>query len=95
MADLGRDAWGGGWWVIRGDDADGDGWREYNGAVPVITTTLELLAEHGPLGPVWWRYGRQGRHTLLDALERARTPAPPTTSGRRPGRRRPTRSTRS
>ncbi|MCC9312519.1 hypothetical protein LN042_36645, partial [Kitasatospora sp. RB6PN24] len=22
-----------------------------------------------PLGPVWWRYGRPGRHCLLDALE--------------------------
>ncbi|MFI6449641.1 hypothetical protein [Kitasatospora sp. NPDC050543] len=34
-----------------------------------VATTLELLAEHGPLGPVWWRYGRAGRHGLLEALE--------------------------
>ncbi|GAA2158259.1 hypothetical protein GCM10009760_61140 [Kitasatospora kazusensis] len=69
VANLARDAWGGSWWTIRTHNADGDGWREYDDAVPVISTTLELLAEHGPLGPVWWRYGRQGRHSLLDALE--------------------------
>ncbi|MET8704333.1 replication-relaxation family protein [Kitasatospora sp. NPDC004723] len=69
VADLSRDAWGGSWWTMRSDDAGGDGWREYDDAVPVIATTLELLAEHGPLGPIWWRYGREGRHSLLDALE--------------------------
>ncbi|MFE0462558.1 hypothetical protein ACFW1A_25215 [Kitasatospora sp. NPDC058965] len=37
--------------------------------MPVVATTLELLAGHGPLGPVWWRYGRPGRHSLLEALE--------------------------
>ncbi|WBP84665.1 hypothetical protein [Kitasatospora cathayae] len=51
------------------DDNDGDGWREYDDAVPVIATTLELLTEHGPLGPVWWRFGRRDRHSLLDALD--------------------------
>ncbi|WP_344469056.1 replication-relaxation family protein [Kitasatospora kazusensis] len=69
VADLAGDAWGGSWWTITRHDNDGDGWREYDDAVPVIATTLELLAEHGPLGPVWWRYGRPGRHSLLDALE--------------------------
>ncbi|MFD5467741.1 hypothetical protein ACFWIQ_33730 [Kitasatospora sp. NPDC127059] len=38
-------------------------------AVPVVATTLELLAEHGPLGPVRWRFGRSGRHCLVEALE--------------------------
>ncbi|MEU1286662.1 hypothetical protein [Kitasatospora sp. NPDC005856] len=37
--------------------------------MPIIATTLELLAEHGPLGPVWWRFGRSGRHSLVEALE--------------------------
>ncbi|WP_354645222.1 hypothetical protein [Kitasatospora camelliae] len=69
MADLAREAWGGSWWTIRTHENDGDGWREYDDAVPVITTTLDLLAEHGPLGPMWWRYGRDGRHSLLEALE--------------------------
>ncbi|MFJ5122993.1 replication-relaxation family protein, partial [Kitasatospora sp. NPDC088548] len=70
VSDLARDAWGGAWWTIRTHNAGGDGWREYDDTVPVIATTLELLAEHGPLGPVWWRYGRNGaRYSLLDALE--------------------------
>ncbi|MEU3561849.1 hypothetical protein [Kitasatospora sp. NPDC006786] len=69
VADLARDAWGGGWWTVPTHDADGDGCREYDDAVPVIATTLELLAEYGPLGPVWWRYGGPGRHSLLDALD--------------------------
>ncbi|MET8630639.1 hypothetical protein ABZW30_44280 [Kitasatospora sp. NPDC004669] len=37
--------------------------------MPIVATTLELLAEHGPLGPVWWRYGRPGRHCPTEALE--------------------------
>ncbi|MET8629656.1 hypothetical protein ABZW30_39025 [Kitasatospora sp. NPDC004669] len=46
-----------------------DGWREYDDLVPIVAATLELLAEHGPLGPVWWRYGRAGRHCPTEALE--------------------------
>ncbi|WP_159028405.1 hypothetical protein [Kitasatospora sp. MY 5-36] len=70
VADLAREDWGGSWWTIRAHDAGGDGWREYDDAVPVIATTLDLLAEHGPMGPVWWRYGRDGaRYCLLEALE--------------------------
>ncbi|MFJ7280857.1 hypothetical protein [Kitasatospora sp. NPDC098663] len=37
--------------------------------MPVIATTLELLAARGPLGPIWWRYGRSGRHSPIEALE--------------------------
>ncbi|MFJ9460832.1 hypothetical protein ACIRST_37915 [Kitasatospora sp. NPDC101447] len=37
--------------------------------MPIVATILELLAGHGPLGPVWWRYGRPGRHSLLDTLD--------------------------
>ncbi|MFJ5927545.1 hypothetical protein ACIQF6_33620 [Kitasatospora sp. NPDC092948] len=48
---------------------DGDGWRECDDAVPVVVTILELLAEHGPLGPIWWRFGGSGRHSLIEALE--------------------------
>ncbi|MFE7529365.1 replication-relaxation family protein [Kitasatospora sp. NPDC057542] len=69
VADLSAECWRGTGWTVTQDDNDGDGWREYDDAVPVLATTLELLAEHGPLGPVWWRYGRPGRHSLLDALE--------------------------
>ncbi|GAA1249349.1 hypothetical protein GCM10009665_45210 [Kitasatospora nipponensis] len=69
VADLSAECWRGTGWTVTQDDNDGDGWREYDDAVPVLATTLELLAEHGPLGPVWWRYRRPGRHSLLDALE--------------------------
>ncbi|MER7585238.1 hypothetical protein [Kitasatospora sp. NPDC097691] len=48
---------------------NGNARREYDDAVPIVTTTLELPAEHGPLGPVWWRFGRPGRHSLPDALD--------------------------
>ncbi|WP_308199730.1 replication-relaxation family protein [Kitasatospora paracochleata] len=52
VADLSAGCWRGSWWTVRLHDNDGDGWREYDDAVPVIVTTLELLAEHGPIGPV-------------------------------------------
>ncbi|GAA2800603.1 hypothetical protein [Kitasatospora aburaviensis] len=69
VADLSAGCWRGRWCrEVR--DYNDDGWREYDDAVPVITTTLELLAEYGPMGPVWWRYGRdEARYSLLDALE--------------------------
>ncbi|MEU8927435.1 hypothetical protein AB0D10_42085 [Kitasatospora sp. NPDC048545] len=69
VADLSAEVWRGSWWTVRLHDNDGDGWREYDDAVPVVATPLELPAEHGPLGPVWWRYGRPGRHSLTDALD--------------------------
>ncbi|MCC9312318.1 hypothetical protein LN042_35560 [Kitasatospora sp. RB6PN24] len=68
VADLSADCWRGRWRrEVR--DYNDDGWREYDDAVPIVATTLELLAEHGPLGPVWWRFGRSGRHPLTEALE--------------------------
>ncbi|MFJ3221596.1 replication-relaxation family protein [Kitasatospora sp. NPDC086801] len=68
VADLSVDCWRGRWCrEVR--DYNDDGWREYDDAVPIVATTLELLAEHGPLGPVWWRFGRSGRHSLVEALE--------------------------
>lgn len=69
VADLSVEAWGGRWRTVHHDDNDGDGWRNYDDSVPVVTTTLQLLTEHGPLGPIWWRYGRAGRHSLTDALD--------------------------
>ncbi|MFD9127418.1 replication-relaxation family protein [Kitasatospora sp. NPDC059571] len=68
VADLSADCWRGRWCrEVR--DYNDDGWREYDAAVPIVATILELLAEHGPLGPVWWRFGRSGRHSLIEALE--------------------------
>ncbi|MGW6914707.1 hypothetical protein ACWGB8_12960 [Kitasatospora sp. NPDC054939] len=68
VADLSAPCWRGQWWGFDRDDTD-DGWRTYDDAVPVVATTLQLLAEHGPLGPVWWRHGRAGRHSLIEALD--------------------------
>ncbi len=45
-----------------------DGYRDYTGVVPVIVTVLGLLEEHGPHGPIWWRYGRKSHEILTDAL---------------------------
>ncbi|RKE16775.1 hypothetical protein BX266_0001 [Streptomyces sp. TLI_171] len=68
VADLSADCWRGQWCrAVR--DYNDDGWREYDDALPIIATTLELLADHGPMGPVWWRFGRRGRPSLTEALE--------------------------
>ncbi|MFG2894935.1 hypothetical protein [Streptomyces sp. NPDC048248] len=50
----------------------------------MVVTTLGRLCEHGPLGPVWFRFGHPAWQTLPDALdnpddERLR---PPPTSAR-------------
>ncbi|MEV7189896.1 hypothetical protein [Kitasatospora sp. NPDC093102] len=94
VAELSAEVWIGQRYTVRRDDNGGDGWREYDDAVPVVATTLELLAEHGPLGPVWWRFGRPGRHPLIEALDNQDN-RPPTTCASRPARRRPTRPTAS
>ncbi|MGW3045652.1 hypothetical protein ACWC9T_37835 [Kitasatospora sp. NPDC001159] len=69
VAELSAECWIGQRCTVRRDDNDGDGWRVYDDAVPVVATTLQLLAELGQLGPVWWRFGRPGRHSLIEALE--------------------------
>ncbi|MEU9077014.1 hypothetical protein [Kitasatospora sp. NPDC048538] len=43
--------------------------RDHHRALPVVATTLPLLRRHGAGGPVWWRFGRDGWHTLTDALD--------------------------
>ncbi|WP_331719082.1 replication-relaxation family protein (plasmid) [Streptomyces sp. NBC_00289] len=71
IGDLARDHWRGTW------DADSpaheggkpDGYRDYDRKIPLLATTLRQLAEHGPHGPVWWRYGHQSWQTLTDALD--------------------------
>ncbi|MFJ9153418.1 hypothetical protein ACIRP7_36390 [Streptomyces sp. NPDC102270] len=49
----------------------------YQGKMPIVATTLELLREHGPTGPAFWRFGREGP---AEPLGRYRQPPP----GRRP-----------
>lgn len=48
---------------------DHDSWLSYQDAIPVVATTLARLKQHGPMGPVWTRYGRQGEHSLGEALK--------------------------
>ncbi|MFF2133232.1 hypothetical protein ACFVW1_49475 [Streptomyces olivochromogenes] len=45
-----------------------DGFHSYDGRIPIVATTLELLREHGPAGPAFWRLGRDHRERLLDAI---------------------------
>ncbi|MEE6269177.1 replication-relaxation family protein [Streptomyces diastatochromogenes] len=46
-----------------------DGYTDYADAVPIVVTTLDRLREHGPLGPVWFRFGHSTWQTLFDALD--------------------------
>ncbi|WP_221355414.1 replication-relaxation family protein [Streptomyces beigongshangae] len=67
VADLTREHWQGQW-------AEG-GFRIYNGKMPIVATTLDLLREHGPAGPVFWRFGREGRQNLWEAIGNPRKDA--------------------
>ncbi|MBT2446023.1 replication-relaxation family protein [Streptomyces sp. ISL-43] len=40
----------------------------YDGKIPIVATTLDLLREHGPAGEVFWRFGRTGLQPLLAAV---------------------------
>ncbi|MGW2050826.1 replication-relaxation family protein [Streptomyces sp. NPDC001858] len=60
VADLTRPHWQGRW--------DRDGFHSYDGCIPIVATTLELLREHGPAGPAFWRFGRDHREPLLEAI---------------------------
>lgn len=71
VGELARDHWRGIW---EGDShtpqgQKPDGYRDYDGKVPLLATTLRLLAANGPHGPVWWRYGHTSWQTLADALD--------------------------
>ncbi|MDH6130224.1 hypothetical protein [Kitasatospora sp. GP82] len=45
------------------------GRRDHSDAVPVLVTSLDRLAEDGPMAPIRWRYGRTGLHSLTGALD--------------------------
>ncbi|MGW2601215.1 replication-relaxation family protein [Streptomyces klenkii] len=68
VADLTRQHWQG---VLH----RGDGFHSYDGRIPIVATTLEWLREHGPAGPAFWRFGREGRQPLLDAIGNPRRDA--------------------
>ncbi|MFI8008377.1 replication-relaxation family protein [Streptomyces sp. NPDC086010] len=63
--DLSTRCWQGHWHSGSSyDRASRDGYRDYDRTIPVLATTLARLQQHGPHGPVWWRFG----HPALDAL---------------------------
>ncbi|MGW4758507.1 replication-relaxation family protein [Streptomyces chartreusis] len=68
VADLTRPHWQGRW------DRE-DGFHSYESRIPIVATTLELLREHGPAGPAFWRFGRDHREPLLDAIGNPRRDA--------------------
>ncbi|MCX4649228.1 replication-relaxation family protein [Streptomyces sp. NBC_01446] len=68
VADLTRHHWQGRW------HREG-GFHSYDGCIPIVATTLELLREHGPAGPAFWRFGRKKRQPLLDAIGNPRREA--------------------
>lgn len=43
--------------------------------MPIVATTLELLREHGPARPAFWRFGREHRQNLWDAIGNPRRDA--------------------
>ncbi|WP_406841888.1 replication-relaxation family protein (plasmid) [Streptomyces sp. AHU1] len=51
------------------------GYHSYNGCIPIVATTLELLREHGPAGPAFWRFGRGHRQPLVEAIGNPRQDA--------------------
>ncbi|MEU2872992.1 replication-relaxation family protein [Streptomyces olivoreticuli] len=68
VAGLTRQHWQGVW-------HQGDGFHSYDGCIPIVATTLEWLREYGPAGPAFWRFGRDGRQPLLDAIGNPRRDA--------------------
>lgn len=58
--------------------ADGDFYLDVTGKVPLVVATLDLLQQHGPMGPVWFRVVQErGRESeqLLQVLNDAHTKA--------------------
>ncbi|WP_331762594.1 hypothetical protein OG612_45915 (plasmid) [Streptomyces sp. NBC_01527] len=71
MREIGRLAhphWHGQWQDLSSGEKK-DGYRNYTGTIPLLATTLPLLAAKGPHGPVWWRYGHDTWQTLNHALD--------------------------
>lgn len=67
VAGLTREHWQGQW-------AEG-GFRIYNGKMPIVAATLDLLCEHGPAGPAFRRFGRDVDQNLWDAIGNPRRDA--------------------
>ncbi|MFF3253853.1 replication-relaxation family protein [Actinacidiphila glaucinigra] len=71
VARLSREHWQSMWCHGRHieDTGESDGYWDYEGAVPVLATTLDRLRQHGPCGAIWWRFGHGSAQGLTDALD--------------------------
>ncbi|WP_329375085.1 hypothetical protein [Streptomyces sp. NBC_01483] len=56
----------------QGSRQHSESFRSYDGRIPIVATTPELLREHGPAEPAFWRFGRDHRERLLDAIGNSR-----------------------
>ncbi|MFJ4681577.1 hypothetical protein [Kitasatospora sp. NPDC088783] len=65
VGDLAADFWRG---RRRAEEYSTDSWLDYSDSIPIPVTSLDKLAELGPMGEVWWHYGRGGLLSLTDAL---------------------------
>ena len=61
----------------------------YDGKIPIVATTMELLREHGPAGEAFWRFGRPGWQCLTDAIGNPREDAAAARHAAEAKRRRP------
>ncbi|MFJ5787942.1 replication-relaxation family protein [Streptomyces hydrogenans] len=68
VANLTRHQWQGVW-------HEEGGHHSYDRRIPIVATTLQELREHGPAGPAFWRFGRDHRQPLLDAIGNPRRDA--------------------
>lgn len=67
VADLARPSWQPTWtrWSMSDES---DGYRTYADRIPVLATTVQRLAEHGPWGPAFFRYGHRSWEPVDQAL---------------------------
>ncbi|SHN38327.1 replication-relaxation family protein [Actinacidiphila paucisporea] len=82
VAQLSREFWAGTEHADYGYRAtapeDGDFYLDFTAKVPLVITTLDLLQQHGPMGPVWFRvaqYRGTQPEPLLQALTDTHTAA--------------------
>lgn len=52
-----------------------EGYHVYDGKIPIVAVGLKNLREHGPAGPVFFRFGRDRPQPLLDATDNPRLEA--------------------
>ncbi|MFI8178833.1 replication-relaxation family protein [Streptomyces microflavus] len=67
LQELTRHLWKGQW--LR------EGYHLYGGKIPIVAVGLKNLREHGPTGPVFFRFGRDRPQPLLEAIGNPRLAA--------------------